>query len=283
MGKILWLASYPKSGNTWVRAFLTNYRSGEGGPASINDLDGGPIASSRMVFDEWVGIEAAELTPDEIAAYRHEVYRRVAADTPELTLVKAHDAYRSPSGRPLFPADATAGAIYILRNPLDVAVSLAHYQAWSMDRAVEAVCAGFVLSPAGERLHEQLEQVLAPWSEHVSSWADQSEIPVHLVRFEDLIVQPVPAFRELARAAMGSVDEIRLERAVEQSSFQSLRAQEVSSGFKERPLRAAAFFRKGAIGDWRHELNPTQVREVVSTLGAAMARFGYLDEHGDPR
>jgi aryl sulfotransferase len=56
MKRIIWLASYPKSGNTWLRAFLTNYKQDAGQPADINQLDGGPIASSRNLFDEWSGV-----------------------------------------------------------------------------------------------------------------------------------------------------------------------------------------------------------------------------------
>ncbi len=58
---IYWLASYPKSGNTWLRTLITNYLRDAETPADINELDGGPIASARLWFDEWVGVEASLL------------------------------------------------------------------------------------------------------------------------------------------------------------------------------------------------------------------------------
>ena len=60
-GSIFWLASYPKSGNTWMRILLTNYMRNADEPADINRLDGGPIASARQVFDDNVGVEASVL------------------------------------------------------------------------------------------------------------------------------------------------------------------------------------------------------------------------------
>lgn len=77
MGKIIWLASYPKSGNTWMRALLTNYLCDGETPADINEMDGGPIASSRVWFDEWVGVEASALSDNAIERLRPGVYRRL--------------------------------------------------------------------------------------------------------------------------------------------------------------------------------------------------------------
>ncbi len=79
--KIVWLASYPKSGNTWLRAFLTNCWYDTETPADVNALLGGPIASARQLFDETVGVEAADLTTEEIDCYRPAVYRYIAAQS----------------------------------------------------------------------------------------------------------------------------------------------------------------------------------------------------------
>ena len=162
MGNIYWLASYPKSGNTWTRILLTNYLRNAGEPADINSLDGGPIASARQVFDDHVGIEASDLTQDEIERYRPFVYEQMSAQATEPLFLKVHDAFTyTRYGYPLISKTATAGVIYLLRNPLDVAVSFAHHSASTVERTVRKMGEpdfAFVDNP--QRLHNQLRQRL---------------------------------------------------------------------------------------------------------------------------
>ena len=79
--KIIWLASYPKSGNTWIRLFLDNIRSGSDQPADINHISVSRIASSRALFDQYAGINSSDLNDDEIERYRPQVYRLMAHDS----------------------------------------------------------------------------------------------------------------------------------------------------------------------------------------------------------
>ena len=64
--KIVWLASYPKSGNTWFRVFLSNLLSKANQPVDINNLFAAPIASNRQLFDEATGLSSSDLTADEM-------------------------------------------------------------------------------------------------------------------------------------------------------------------------------------------------------------------------
>ena len=282
MGAIVWLASYPKSGNTWVRTFLTNYTRGATAPADINELDGGPIASSRGLFDHLVGVEASDLTSREIARYRFEAYRRLAHESEGVQFLKVHDAYRpSEELEPLFPADVTARAIYIIRNPLDVTVSVAHHHGISLDCAVSRVCSITSLAARPGRLSDQLEQVLLSWSGHVRSWVDEPQLPVQVVRYEDMILDPHRTFAALVEACGLILDGHRLERAVAFSRFDVLRAQERETGFAERPSSAETFFREGRVGAWRGALTSSHVQRLRETHGDTMRRFGYLDEEGD--
>ena len=283
MGTIVWLASYPKSGNTWVRVFLTNYVRDTHEPAGINDLEGGPIASARDVFDELVGVEASDLTAAEIARYRPAVYRRMSSESAEPIFMKVHDAYRHPdAGSTLFPADATGRVIYIIRNPLDLSVSLAHHHSVPIDDAVERVCAGYSLARSVSRLNEQLEQVLLSWGDHVRSWVDDSGLPVLVARFEDMKRDPLVTFGGIVDAAGLEQNADRVARAVQFSRFEILQAQEQEEGFRERPPRAPVFFRKGRVGDWRNALTPGHAERIINAHGALMTRFGYLTTGGEP-
>lgn len=93
MKGIVWLASYPKSGNTWFRTLISNLMSKSQEPVDINQLSTGGIASGRERFDELTGIESADLTFEEIDQLRPEVYAYLAQTVKEPLFVKVHDAY----------------------------------------------------------------------------------------------------------------------------------------------------------------------------------------------
>jgi len=135
---IYWLASYPKSGNTWFRAFIANLQRGQDAEIDINALDTGEIASSRGWLDELLGFDSADLRAEEIERLRPEVYRwTVTKEAKDLSYHKIHDAYlRLDNGEPLVSREATRGALYILRNPLDVAISASHHWGCSIDEAI---------------------------------------------------------------------------------------------------------------------------------------------------
>jgi hypothetical protein len=285
MKGIVWLASYPKSGNTWFRTFLTNYRRDAREPASINDLAGGPIASARQPFDEAVGYDSGELTCDEIDALRPEVYLHQARHATETPFCKIHDAYtRLPDGRALIPPAATAAVVYFIRNPLDVAVSFAHHSGHEgcerviaqMEQDENSFCAVDATEP------NQLRQRLLSWSNHVRSWVDAADLRVHVIRFEDMKLRPEETFAAAVRFLGWEFDPARVQRAIAFSRFEELAAQERARGFAEKMPRAKSFFRRGEVGSWREALTPAQAARVIGAHGEVMRRFGYLDAAGAP-
>ena len=261
-----------------MRALLTNYVRDSEAPASIDELDGGWAAISRSGFDECLGLSSSDLTPDEILRYRPLLYEILAAELPRPTFVKVHDAcLRTGGGALLFPPSVTVGAVYIVRNPLDVTVSYAHFTNRPMARAVaELGRPDAALAFSVRAINPTLPQRLLTWSGHCASWLDQRELPVHVVRYEDLLADPETAFEAVLRFAGLEVDAGRLARAVEHARFERLRAQEERSGFVEKPPTARSFFRVGRPGQWREALSPEQVRTLTNAHAPLMERFGYL-------
>ena len=192
MSSIVWLASYPKSGNTWVRILLANYLSGAQEPVDINHLLVSSMASARGPFDQCCGIEASALDESLVDRLRPAVYRRLAADSSDDLFMKVHDAWsETVPGQPMFPADVTRAVVYVVRNPLDVAVSAAAHWDVEPDQVVEWMCdPDYCYNAAATRLPDQLRQFLGSWSDHARSWLDRSALPSHLVRYEDLHVDP---------------------------------------------------------------------------------------------
>jgi aryl sulfotransferase len=283
MGNIYWLASYPKSGNTWMRLLLTNYLRNTDQPADINSLDGGPIASARQAFDDHVGLEASDLTQDEIERYRPFVYEQMSEQASEALFLKVHDAFTyTRFGYPLISKTATAGVIYMLRNPLDVAVSFAHHSASTVERMVRKMGeADFAFLDNPHQLYNQLVQRLLTWSGHVLSWVDEPGLRLLVVRYEDLQADTAAAFTGVLRFCGLDIDPPRLEKAVRFSQFEQAQKQEAEYGFGEKMPGAESFFRRGQVGSWRDELNPELAQKLIADHARVMQRFGYLDEKGE--
>ena len=281
MGGIYWLASYPKSGNTWFRTFLANLMSGSDTPVDINDLHH-TIASSRGWLDEVLGFDTAELHPDEVDRLRPHVYRW-SLRAAEPSYHKIHDAYLMVGGEPLPSREATLGALYIIRNPLDVAPSYAHHRNSSIDSAIDAMCdPAHALSRGTRGLPHQVRQRLGTWSEHVISWVDAPGLPCTVIRYEDMIDDPVPTFTRAAQFLRVPHDPALIARALDFSSFDRLAQMEAAHGFREKNTSGGNFFRKGGKESWKGVLTPAQVRRIVDAHGPTMRRFGYTDTLAQP-
>jgi aryl sulfotransferase len=276
--RIIWLASYPGSGNTWMRVFLSNLLADAERPADINALAVRWHAASRSAFDAYAGVRASELRDDEIDELRPAVYEALAADHEPPWFVKIHDAFSyTRSGEPLVSSRATRGAIYILRNPLDVAISWAYNRDVRIRHAIELMGdAECTLAAVPDGIVPQIRQRLGTWSAHVCGWVD-APLPVHVVRYEDMQADPIAAFGGAAAFAGLPVTTERLTRAIEFSRFAELRQQEETTGFRGRSRRSLRFFRRGQVDAWRDELTADQAAQIVAAHSAVMQRFGYLD------
>jgi hypothetical protein len=283
MGGIYWLASYPKSGNTWLRAFLQNLRTDGDTPVDINELHTGSIASARGWIDGVLGFDSADLTNDEIDRLRPAVYRWSSNDE-EISYHKIHDAYAFlPDGEPLVSCDGTLGAVYVLRNPLDIVAATANHLNLTFDQAIGFMAdenAGFARKPT--RLNPQVRHRLLSWSAHVASWIDAPDLRREIVRYEDMLARPTETFARVAGFLELPTDAAGVEKAIRFSSFAELSRQETEGGFDERPRHTASFFRRGEAGGWSDTLTPDQVARIIADHGPMMWRMGYLDSTGNP-
>jgi hypothetical protein len=274
---IVWLASYPKSGNTWTRAFLHNLvhvTSGEKRAQKINELDQFSVGSAgKPLFDEVVGFELTDEHRAEVAAARAKVQQNMADAVEGLIFVKTHQAIVIDREHPTINFAVTAGAIYIVRNPLDVAISYANHLGKPIDFAID-----FMNMKNAETLGsaKQVYEVYGSWSQHVLSWTRKPHPAIYVMRYEDMLAEPQKTFGALARHLLFKPSDEQLADAIDRSSFQRLREQEEKAGFKERPDEAERFFRDGRAGQWKEVLTPAQIARIVDAHKEQMERFGYL-------
>ncbi|GGD47385.1 hypothetical protein GRI62_08740 [Erythrobacter arachoides] len=275
---IAWLASFPKSGNTWTRILLSNLIARE----SIDDDRfaslPGSISSNRTAFDVITGLPSSDLTDDEIDLLRPQFYRMQADSAEGRLYIKVHDGYHETGkGEPLFPADCSFGAIYLVRHPFDVAVSYAHHQGHrDFDKIVAQMNnVGHIM--AGGR-KGQLRQKTLGWGGHYRSWHQQDAIPVLTVRYEDMLADTAAALTRIAHflGLPEAGDAQAIARAVEESRFERLRAKEEEHGFGERPEKTEKFFRSGRSGEGRDVLTLAQRTSLVASNEDVMEKLGYL-------
>jgi aryl sulfotransferase len=273
----VWLASYPKSGNTWVRAMLAALTSEADDPeVDINDMAGGPMSSARAHIERWTGFASSDLTRDELELVRPRCDAAFDGRLDDVRFRKIHDAFLAPgSGGPIVSVEHTRGAIYVVRDPRDVAVSYAHHNSGTHEWAVAMLSDRAGTMGRFDRLDAQAPQHLGTWSDHVRGWVEHDLFPVHVVRYEGVAADPVGSLRALAAFAAIEPSDERLAAAVASASFEALRTQEAAVGFIERPSRADSFFRRGVAGSWRDELAPELAARVERDHAEVMARMGY--------
>ncbi|SLN67286.1 Sulfotransferase domain protein [Roseovarius albus] len=271
---IVWLASYPKSGNTWTRVFLANYLMNAKEPVPINEVHrlgmGDSIAKTyHMVAGRKIDVKNIELT----LKLRDKVLRGIVGNNADINFVKTHNIRKVARGVPLIPEQYTKSAIYILRNPLDMVLSYARHYSASVEEAVMRIGREDNGNAPDEKT---VAQYLGKWSDHVDSWTKNPPFPLLTIRYEDLLAEPEKNFTKVLEHIGVPVDQDRLNRAVEFSSFKALSEQEKKTGFVEKPKQAEKFFNKGQSGQWKEDLSEELIQKIKRDHGNVMKRFGYL-------
>ena len=286
---IIWIASYPRSGNTWMRAFINALhgvmRDAESADVDINRIEeGGGVENAAVLYPRFLGKPVALATEKEIAAARPRVQAALAESAGRPIYLKTHNANGIDLGAPLINPMATAGAIYILRNPLDVLVSYAAFSDAPIDTVIERMATpGFGIRRSFEKGHERVREISGSWSENVATWTDRPNPAFLVVRYEDMIDKPERTFTRVARHVLLKPGKDQLRQAIALTDFDRLRAKESESGFVEKPERAESFFRSGRAGQWRDVLSDEQVARMVKAHRPLMRKFGYMPERKSRR
>lgn len=271
-GSIFWIASYPKSGNTWVRCLLDSLLRGGEPPRLDMLVETCPNGALRSWLEELVDVPSTEMTAAEIFILRAAVYRQLGKGGTPPCYVKLHDCY-DPA---LIPPEASAGVVYVLRDPRDVAPSWADFMGQELDETIDLMALpNFTLGRTMPRHQTQAEQVMGSWSENVTSWLEQQDMPVLLLRFEEMMAEPKREAARLAEFLRIKANDEMLVRAVAACSFDQLRGKEEAEGFIERPDNVARFFRQGKAGAWSENLSQAQALRIEADHGELMQRFGY--------
>lgn len=259
--RIIWLSSFPKSGNTWARSFLANYFQPPGKSLDINSLRQFTTADVRQDFFDWAnGGPFRGRTADDWIKVRPKALRLIAGSKPGHHFVKTHSKIMKVGPVDLIPPEVTAAAIYLIRNPFDVATSYARHLALDLDTTIDRMAD----REAIQGNENWILEVIGRWDDHVRSWTSAPGLTRHVMRYEDMLADTEAAFRGLFAFLKQPVDADKLATAMTLTSFNALQKQEREHGFRERPPAMKQFFARGTAGGWRDDLTPSQVGRIRS-------------------
>lgn len=267
---LVWLASFPKSGNTWMRVLLHNLMKGGERPVDINRLATAETLIGRWRFDDDLLVDSDLLSWRELERLRPLQCDFAAAGLKEPFFCKTHDSFRGRSGEPALGIGARA-AIYLVRDPRDIAVSLCHHASLSLDAAIGNMTDPSFWSGGGA----QVPYLLGDWTGHVAGWTGQRQVDLKIVRYEDLHRDTAATMRAIVTFLEARASVAEIDRAVEHSSLEELRRQEEAKGFRESRPGQDRFFRSGRIGEWRDVMSASQVRTIEVHCGSVMTDLGY--------
>lgn len=275
MPGILWLASYPKSGNTWMRVFLANLILDEPEPLPLPRIN--DVCSSEpneVWFAPLTDKPVSALGNKKIASLRTRAQERAVSLNQNIIPMKTHSLCGKDFGYPTISAKASIGVIYIVRDPRDVVISAADHYGLTVDQAIEMM-ADHKARGRGTP-GTTVQELMGSWSDHVKSWTRWKDTPLMVLRYEDMLADPLGQLGMVARKIGITQDAARIKKAVEFSSFKNLQAQEAQTGFIEKSEHSRRFFRSGRAGGWREKLTPVQAAAIERDHAVQMRRFGYL-------
>ncbi len=269
--KITWVASYPKSGSTWLRALIDAYH--RNGDVDINrltfstsdNLSVWTQAVSPLPFHALDPLEQFLLRPAAL-------FNQLCSMTGQTQFIKTHHVNASVNTSPaLIPVEVTCRAVYLVRDPRDIAISLAMYLGKDHAGAINSMNnVGFALTE-----DKQITHYLSSWSQHVASWVDEQRYPVMVLRYEDLCADPLVAFKSVLEFCKIPIDETALHRAIDACWLPKLQKQEREHGFVENRSEQP-FFNKGG-SRWQQELDAELAVRISDDHKAIMLRYGYLE------
>ena len=262
---ITWIASYPKSGNTWVRSFLSNYLSDNDDfnfkelkkinkfprehlfkELNVNKNDFGDIARNWIPMQTFINLKN------------------------EITYLKTHNAMMTINNWRFTDTDNTNGFIYLVRDPRDVLLSYSSHTSLSLEETFEVMIGDFSRS-------SQDGAIMSSWSMHYNSWKN-SNFEKIIIKYEDLIENTEKCFNKIVsflnKINNLPIDNKKIQKSILNTSFDKLKKLEENEGFVE--AHKNKFFRKGKIGDWKKSLDPKIAKKIEEKFNPEMKELGYL-------
>ena len=275
---IIWLSSYPKSGNTWVRLFLDNLLS-PNKEFNINDNVIGqfPLRSHFLNLSDNIDNQ------DEFAKNCIKAQQKVNLEN-TLKIFKTHNAFWNwRGGEHTFTDEInTLGVIYIVRDPRNIITSVLNYfHKKNYYDALEFMKENKILG--GNEAEIGLPTIIGSWANHYKSWKKFKKNFL-IIKYENLIKNPFEEFSKII-SYLESITDLKFEnknvlKAIEECTFDNVSNQEDKFGFNDNSKRNKElnkkFFNLGPKNKWQNILDKEIVKEIEEIFKTEMKELGYL-------
>ena len=282
---IIWLASYPKSGNTYVRAFLSAYYFSENGEFDFSQIAKIDQFPHEKFFKEKVN------SISEASKQWVPVQREINKDK-KIRFFKTHSFLGNYQGNQFTSPETTLGAIYIVRDPRNVLSSLKNHYSFDDDKALKMIKDKTRSLMSNNGSHASLTYI-SSWSENYLSWLRNNQFRRLFIKYEDLITNKYETFRDIivfTNTLMNKVEGVnksKLQKAIETTNFDVLKKKEVSETFdgsessfknwrKFHSENKNLFFNLGPDNNWKKILKTNVSKEIEISFEKEMIELKYL-------
>jgi len=277
---IIWLASYPKSGNTWVRAFLSSILYTKQG---INDFSTLYKIQQFPRKEHFENLVDNFQDPKKICENWKNAQDRINLDN-KIKLLKTHHVLCKIDNFEFTDNSNSLGVIYIVRDPRTVLLSIKHHfgmKDFDESRNFiinENIWLGINKSEKYKNRANKVPTLISSWRVNYLSWKNKIQNSL-IVRYEDLLSNPQTEFFKITKfmekLMNRKFEEEKINNAIKSTSFQALQKLEERGLFTEQG-QGAKFFNSGPNSDWKSQLDKNIVDEINLKFKNEMLELGYL-------
>ena len=276
---IIWIASYPKSGNTWVRSLLSAYLYSNDGIFNFDLLKKITQFPSKQYFKYFLK-DFKDIK--KVSDYWIAAQDRINLFNDKPIFLKTHSALCTLENNSFTNKNNTKAVIYVVRDPRNLITSLSHHYSMSMEKTYIFIINKQQMTMVSEWGKDDfgIASVLGNWSTHYKSWKNIKFAPTLVVKYEDLLNNTNNTFKSilnfLSRLMDIKIDEKKIINTVNSCSFEKLVEKEKNEGFDEAVSSKKKFFYLGKKNNWQNLLNPEMEQKTREAFQKEMKELGYI-------
>ncbi len=276
---IVWIASFPKSGNTWLRAFLCSYLYMN---PDDNNFDFG-LFKNILRFPNSKQYEDIGIKPknfEDVAKNWIAAQEKINSNK-KINFLKTHNAFGGLENSPFTNKKNTLGAIYLVRDPRDVLVSYSRHLELSIDKTLELVLEDDHKGWLNENKKDVIGEIRGSWAQNYNSWKSFNLTEKIIIKYEDLIKDPFNNFSNVIKylnKLFGlEINDEKIKKCIEITDFNKLKNLEMKTGFVENYNKKESFFNKGQPNQWQNILDEKVTYKLEKKFKKEMQELKYID------